>query len=113
MGCDEGGQALNRTHRRRFVLSGLLKCGACGGGYTIMAKDRYGCAAHAKSGTCGNGATIMRSAVEARVLGALQDRMYTPELLAAFIEGYNCVLAEERSAARQRVAASRAELAEV
>ena len=31
---------LNETHRPRFLLSGLLTCGICGGGYTITAKDR-------------------------------------------------------------------------
>ena len=113
MDRDGDGNALNRAHRRRFVLSGLLKCGMCGGGYTVMAKDRYGCAAHTKSGTCVNGSTIARASVERRVLGALQDRIMTPELLAAFIEGYNAELADSRSEARQRTAATRSELATV
>jgi site-specific DNA recombinase len=43
---DQAGNALNRTHRRRFLLSGMLVCAECGGGYTIVAKDRYGCATH-------------------------------------------------------------------
>ena len=55
------GNALNRAHRRRFLLSGLLVCGCCGGGYTIMGKDRYGCAAHRSKGTCGNDRTISRA----------------------------------------------------
>ena len=29
---------------RNFLLSGLLVCGSCGGGYTIVGPDRYGCA---------------------------------------------------------------------
>ncbi|HYF53368.1 MAG TPA: recombinase family protein, partial [Salinarimonas sp.] len=41
---DGSGNALNRAHRRRFLLSGLLTCGCCGGGYTLVTKDRYGCA---------------------------------------------------------------------
>jgi site-specific DNA recombinase len=35
---------LNDLHRPRFLLSGLVTCGVCGGGFTITAKDRYGCA---------------------------------------------------------------------
>jgi hypothetical protein len=31
---------LNDLHRPRFLLSDLLTCGVCGGGYTITAKDR-------------------------------------------------------------------------
>jgi hypothetical protein len=33
---DPSGQALNRAHQRNFLLSGLLTCGCCGGGYTII-----------------------------------------------------------------------------
>ena len=32
IGRDAGGNALNRAHRRHFLLSGLLICGSCGGG---------------------------------------------------------------------------------
>ena len=39
-----GSRPLNRAHRREFLLSGLLTCGCCGGGFTIVGKDRYGCA---------------------------------------------------------------------
>lgn len=36
MGRNEGGQALNRAHRNKFLLSGLLKCGLCGGNMSIV-----------------------------------------------------------------------------
>ena len=48
---------LNDRHRPRFLLSGLLTCGTCGGGYTIRAKDRYGCATRGRQGTCPNSRT--------------------------------------------------------
>ena len=113
MGRDDSGHALNRTHRRRFVLSGLLRCGVCGGGYTIMAKDRYGCAAHTKSGICTNGSTISRTSVEERVLGALRDRMLSPDLIAAFIQSYQAELAADRAEHARTAAAVRHELDEV
>ena len=34
---------LNRTHRPRHLLSGLLECGVCGGPYDMRGQDRYGC----------------------------------------------------------------------
>jgi hypothetical protein len=77
IGRDDAGAALNRAHRRQFLLSGLLVCGCCGGGYTIMAKDRYGCAAHRQKGTCDNTRTISRARIEARILGGLRERMLT------------------------------------
>jgi hypothetical protein len=30
LGLDETGNPLNRAHRHKFLLSGLLKCGCCG-----------------------------------------------------------------------------------
>ena len=47
---DDSGNALNRAHRRKFLLSGLLKCGCCGGDFTILAQDRYGCATRRAKG---------------------------------------------------------------
>ena len=106
MARDEGGNALNRAHRRRFLLSGLLVCGVCGGGYTIMGKDRYGCAAHRSKGTCGNDRTIGRQAIEGRVLDGLKHRLLAPELFEAFARAYqeecNRLAREARSAAGRR-----------
>ncbi len=88
IGRTEGGQALNRAHRRRFLLSGLLKCGACGGGYTIVAQDRYGCATRRSKGTCSNSLTITRQEIEDRVLSGLKDKLMAPELVRTFIEEF-------------------------
>jgi DNA invertase Pin-like site-specific DNA recombinase len=88
IGRTEEGQALNRAHRRRFLLSGLLKCGVCGGGYTIVAKDRYGCATRRTQGICDNSRTIVRREIEARVLVGLKDRLLAPELVETFLAEY-------------------------
>ena len=85
---DEGGNALNRVHRRKFLLSGLLKCGYCGGGFTIVAQDRYGCATHRSKGTCDNKATVSRQEIEERVLGGLKQKLLAPELVREFIRAF-------------------------
>jgi site-specific DNA recombinase len=106
MARDAGGNALNRAHRRVFLLSGLLKCGCCGGTMTIVAKDRYGCATYRGKGTCINNATILQPRIEARILGALQDRMVTPELVAEFIRTFEDELSKfqrERINVEQRL----------
>jgi DNA invertase Pin-like site-specific DNA recombinase len=79
---------LNDQHRPRFLLSGLLTCGTCGGGYTIRAKDRYGCATRGRQGTCSNAHTITRQELERRVLDGLRSSLLTPELVAEFITEY-------------------------
>jgi hypothetical protein len=77
--------ALNELHRARFLLSGLMRCGYCGGGYTIIGKDRYGCAARKQKGTCDNGRTITRREIESRVLDGLKERLLAPDLIAEFM----------------------------
>ena len=104
---------LNGTHRRNFVLSGLLQCALCGAGYTVMAKDRYGCAMHVKAGTCSNGSTITRMALERRVLDALRDKMMAPDVIAEFIVAYNDEAAAVRAAAAREQTARVAELVEI
>ena len=51
IGRDEHGNALNRARRRRFLLSGLLECGCCGGSYSAVQLGRYGCSAARSKGT--------------------------------------------------------------
>lgn len=89
IGRDLGGNALNRLHRRRFLLSGLLVCGSCGGSYTIVGLDRYGCATRRAKGTCANALVIGRHEIEERVLGGLKERMLEPDLVSTFVEAFN------------------------
>ncbi|MGF1609004.1 MAG: recombinase family protein [Kiloniellales bacterium] len=109
VGRDDRGQPLNRAHRRRFLFSGLLRCGLCGGGYTIMAADRYGCATRRTKGTCANSATILRKEIEARVLAGLKEKLMAPELVATFVEEFQAQVNQVARDAEQRLAALRRE----
>ena len=97
---------LNDLHRPRFLLSGLLTCGVCGGGFTITAKDRYGCARRGRQGTCSNSRGIKRQELERRVLDGLRSSLVTPDLVAEFIAEYqaewNRLQGERHAAASQR-----------
>jgi DNA invertase Pin-like site-specific DNA recombinase len=104
MGKDEPNNALNRLHRRKFLLSELLVCGQCGGRYTVVGKDRYGCATRRAKGTCNNDKSITRQRIETRVLGGLRDKLMAPELVAEFIQAY-----QEEFNAAAKTAASRGE----
>ena len=87
-------------------------CGCCGGGYTIMGKDRYGCATRRHKGTCDNGATITRQRIEARVLSGIKDSLLAPEMVREFLKAYSEELAAaDRDAGRER-ARLEAELAD-
>jgi hypothetical protein len=107
---DEGGNALNRAHRRKFLLSGLLKCGCCGGGFTVVGQDRYGCATHRSKGTCDNSSTVSRQEIEARVLGGLKERLLAPELVREFIRAFQEELNRTNAEREQQFEANRQQL---
>jgi DNA invertase Pin-like site-specific DNA recombinase len=58
--------------RPKRLLSGLLKCGQCGGAFTIVRPDKYGCATHREKGTCTNASQISARQLERRVLAGIK-----------------------------------------
>jgi site-specific DNA recombinase len=76
------------------------------GAYTIMGKDRYGCATRRAKGTCGNAKTITRQKIESRVLGGLKGKLMAPELVAEFVRAFQ----EEMNAAARETASRGDEL---
>ncbi len=70
------------TVRPKSLLSGLVRCGACGGPCSLRGQGRFACAAHNDTGSCSNGHTITRVALENRVLAGLKDRLMAPEIVA-------------------------------
>lgn len=62
------GQRPERARRPHYLFSGLITCGACGGGYTLVGARHYGCANCRIRGTCGNRLTIGRDVLEETVL---------------------------------------------
>lgn len=77
-----------RAQRATHLLSGLLKCGCCGAGYTLMNRTKYGCSASRNRGTCANRALIARAEIEERVLYGLRERLLHPDLVAEFVAEY-------------------------
>ena len=76
------------ARRPSYLFSGLLKCGCCGAGYTLMNKTKYGCSAARNRGTCDNRKLIRREELEARVLDGLRHRLMHPALVAEFLAEY-------------------------
>ncbi len=84
----EGVVHSERARRPVHLFSGLLRCGQCGGGYTVVGKAYYGCANTRNKGTCDNRMTITRSELEARVLTGLKDQLLHPDLISEFGRAY-------------------------
>ena len=73
---------LNATHRPRYLLSGMLECGVCGGPYAMRGQDRYACSTHVMSGGCPNARSVRRTVLEERVLAGLRGRLLAPIAVA-------------------------------
>jgi site-specific DNA recombinase len=99
-------------HRRpRRILSGLLKCSACGGSMAVAGRDKSGrtrirCSVSSESGTCPDPKTFYLDVVEDAVLSGLRREMRHPAVLAEYAKAY----AEERRRLAQRVTKDRAQI---
>jgi site-specific DNA recombinase len=87
-------QALNGfTRAPKRLLSGKLRCGACGGGMSILGKDRTGrvrirCTNHAESGTCPDPKTHYLASVEQEVLALLRNALHETDRVQKFVDEY-------------------------
>jgi len=82
---DGAGIRSERARRPIYLLSNLLRCGVCGGGFSNVSNERYGCSAARNRGTCDNRITIRRDVLEASVLSGLKTHLMQPELVKEFI----------------------------
>jgi site-specific DNA recombinase len=71
----------NKRQNKKRLLSGLLKCGRCGGGMTISRGDRYYCSARREKSTCNADRGIGARELEERVLNGLKDILLGNEVL--------------------------------
>ena len=86
-----------KSHMKRapaHMLSGLLRCGCCGSGYSIHDRDRTGksrvrCSAVRESGACTNRRILYLVNVEHAVLSGLSDHLSNPWLIDEYVDAYN------------------------
>lgn len=88
--------------RPKFLFSGLMACGCCGGGFSKVSKDSFGCSTACKKGpaACTNMVVIKQADLEGRILDALEHHLMDEEAVRIFCEEY--------AAERNRLQATRA-----
>ncbi|MCB1702304.1 MAG: zinc ribbon domain-containing protein [Halioglobus sp.] len=98
-------------NRPRYLLSGLLRCGVCGGGYAKINASHYGCAASKNKGesVCANRKTIKREVLESKILSALETHLMRDDLLKIFCEEYTRALNALRRAQDSALGDAKAE----
>ena len=79
----------NKRQTTKRLLTGLVKCGSCGGSMTIVNRNRYYCSAKRERGTCDSNVGIKAAEIEERVLTGLKDILVGNEdLINAFAEEF-------------------------
>jgi site-specific DNA recombinase len=85
------GATQSRAPRR--PLSGLLRCGSCGGGMVSIGNRkrsaRLQCGTFKESGSCTNSRKVSRDAIEAAVFAGLKDELSNPIAITEYIKAYN------------------------
>ena len=99
--------------RPRFLVSGLAKCGACGGSYVKISKHLFGCVATRDRGTCDNRVNIRIQVLEQTILDVLRKRLMAPELFKEFCTEFHRELNRLRREGNAELEAQRTELAEI
>jgi hypothetical protein len=98
-------EALHRNARTgaapKYLFSGLLKCGVCGGTYIISGQYSYRCSTNVNRGdaACSNRVTVSRAIVEGRLLEAIKDELFTPEGIELFKAEVRRILSEKHTEA--------------
>jgi site-specific DNA recombinase len=76
--------------RPRYLFSGLMRCGVCGGGFSKISQAHFGCSTARNKGetVCGNRLTIRRDTLEATVMDGLRSRLMDPDLFKVFAQEF-------------------------
>lgn len=94
------GTRAEQQRRPKRLLSGLVKCGVCGGNYIVIGAEQWGCGNRRQRGDCSNGRTIMTAPLERRVLACLETELLDPETVREAVLEYHRA-AKELAAGRE------------
>ncbi len=102
--------SLNDRRRPKHLFTGLVKCGCCGGGYSMISKDMLGCTNARTKGTCDNRLNIRRDTLEASILNGLDKHLMEPQLFKEFCEEFTREVNKARMEARATLDSAEAEV---
>ncbi len=98
-----GGKHAHTAPKNKRLLSGLLKCAACGGGLSIVGADRSGprvvCSTWKESKSCSNNARYYIEKIERDVIDRLRVMFADTSVIDAYVEEYK---AESKRIAQER-----------
>lgn len=102
----------NRRQTKKRLLSGFIRCGACGGTMTIVNRERYSCSAKRERGTCSSPAGIQATEIEERVIDGLRRILIgQQDLIDEFASAYRAEIERLRGSRTNESTRLRKELA--
>lgn len=104
------GDGVRPEHQRRpkHLLSGLGRCGKCGGGWIRQSHAYWGCGRRKDGGGCDNRLTTHTDVYEREVLARLQSNLLHPDLVATYVREYHLEHARRSgNATKERAAVQR------
>jgi hypothetical protein len=83
--------------RGSSILSGLLRCGTCGGNYVVLNAERFGCLCRKERGptACAQSITVKRTLAEARIIEHIRAELIDTDAVSLFVAQYLEAQAEE------------------
>jgi site-specific DNA recombinase len=101
--------------RPRYLFSGLMQCGVCGGGFSKISQNLFGCSTARNKGetACTNRVTIRRDVLESTVLDGLEHRLMNPELFKVFVAEFTAEWNRLQAAVAGNITSREAELKKV
>ena len=87
---DAGDTPFWSKQRPRYLFSGLMRCGVCGGGFSKISAQHFGCSSARNKGdtVCTNRRAIRCDELENMVLAALRERLMDPTVFKAFVQEF-------------------------
>ncbi|MCI4588587.1 recombinase family protein [Sphingobium sp. BYY-5] len=83
------GTIQKQNRRPKRLLSMLGRCSECGGPWTVIGRERWGCSIHKAQGDCTNTRSISTVHYERAVLGQLKELLLNSEAVSLFVTRYN------------------------
>lgn len=112
LGVRESTAKFWQKQRPKYLFSGKLRCGCCGGAVTKISATHYGCSTARNKGDalCANRRTVSRADLEHTVLQVLKNRLMDPALVAEFCAEYAAHINRLRIKQNASLSGYRAEL---
>lgn len=109
--------SFGRQQPAKHLLTGLLKCGVCGGGMSSIGerkgRPRVMCSTAKESGSCQHVRRYNREDIEHAVVDGLTAQLTSPDALAAYVRAYHDEMQQLSATARRDRSRAETRLGEV